>query len=57
MAYIVDGNNVMGQTPGWHREQIKIPKMLLEKTGGAALRRADLKKEKGGPRVFGRFGL
>lgn len=21
MAYIVDGNNVMGQTPGWHRDK------------------------------------
>ncbi len=31
MAYIVDGNNVMGQTPGWHRDKSKSRKALLEK--------------------------
>ncbi|HVG21424.1 MAG TPA: NYN domain-containing protein [Blastocatellia bacterium] len=30
MAYIVDGNNVMGQTPGWHRDKAKARRQLLE---------------------------
>jgi len=30
MAYIVDGNNVMGQTPGWHRDKAKARRRLLE---------------------------
>lgn len=30
MAYIVDGNNVMGQTPGWHRDKSKSRRGLLE---------------------------
>jgi predicted RNA-binding protein with PIN domain len=30
MAYIVDGNNVMGQTPGWHRDKSKSRIALLE---------------------------
>ena len=30
MAYIVDGNNVMGQTPGWHRDKAKSRMRLLE---------------------------
>jgi len=30
MAYIVDGNNVMGQTPGWHRDKSKSRRRLLE---------------------------
>ena len=29
MAYIVDGNNVMGQTPGWHRDRPKARRMLV----------------------------
>lgn len=31
MAYIVDGNNVMGQTPGWHRDKSKSRRRLLER--------------------------
>jgi len=31
MAYIVDGNNVMGQTPGWHRDKSASRRSLLEK--------------------------
>src|SRR5215472_7359129 len=31
MAYIIDGNNVMGQTPGWHRDKPKARRLLLEK--------------------------
>ncbi|MFY9556034.1 MAG: NYN domain-containing protein [Blastocatellia bacterium] len=31
MAYIIDGNNVMGQTPGWHRDKSKARMKLLEK--------------------------
>lgn len=31
MAYIVDGNNVMGQTPGWHRDKSRSRWALLEK--------------------------
>ncbi len=30
MAYIVDGNNVMGQTPGWHRDKSGSRRMLIE---------------------------
>jgi predicted RNA-binding protein with PIN domain len=31
MAYIIDGNNVMGQTPGWHRDKSKSRRGLLKK--------------------------
>jgi predicted RNA-binding protein with PIN domain len=31
MPYIVDGNNVMGQTPGWHRDKPAARRSLLEK--------------------------
>ncbi|MFY9607052.1 MAG: NYN domain-containing protein [Blastocatellia bacterium] len=30
MPYIVDGNNVMGQTPGWHRDRPRARRKLLE---------------------------
>ncbi|HXG64308.1 MAG TPA: NYN domain-containing protein [Blastocatellia bacterium] len=30
MPYIVDGNNVMGQTPGWHRDKARARRRLLE---------------------------
>jgi predicted RNA-binding protein with PIN domain len=30
MAYIVDGNNVMGQTVGWHHDKPKARRRLLE---------------------------
>jgi uncharacterized protein len=30
MAYIVDGNNVMGQTPGWHLDKAKARRRVLE---------------------------
>lgn len=30
MAYIVDGNNVMGQTPGWHHDKAGARRRLLE---------------------------
>lgn len=30
MAYIVDGNNVMGQTPGWHRDRPNARRRLVE---------------------------
>lgn len=36
MAYIVDGNNVMGQTPGWHRHKSKSRRILLEKLSAFA---------------------
>jgi len=29
MAYIIDGNNVMGQTPGWHRDKAGARRRLL----------------------------
>lgn len=29
MAYIVDGNNVMGQTPGWHRDKPGARRRLI----------------------------
>ena len=31
MAYVVDGNNVMGQTPGWHRDKAKARRNLVER--------------------------
>src|SRR5262245_29549738 len=30
MAIIVDGNNVMGQTPGWHRDKANARRRLLK---------------------------
>ena len=30
MPYIVDGNNVMGQTPGWHRDRSRARRVLLD---------------------------
>lgn len=30
MAYIIDGNNVMGQTPGWHRDKPNARRSLLK---------------------------
>src|SRR5262249_42762057 len=36
MAYIVDGNNVMGQTPGWHRDKTKARRALLDKLAAFA---------------------
>jgi len=30
MAYIIDGNNVMGQTPGWHRDKPEARRRLVE---------------------------
>lgn len=40
MPYIVDGNNVMGQTPGWHRDKDKSRFELLKQLAAfARLRR------------------
>ena len=36
MAYIIDGNNVMGQTPGWHRDKPKACRNLLEQVAAFA---------------------
>ena len=36
MAFVVDGNNVMGQTPGWHRDKSKSRRALLEKLAAFA---------------------
>lgn len=36
MAYIVDGNNVMGQTPGWHRDKPNARRLLLKKLAAFA---------------------
>lgn len=36
MAYIVDGNNVMGQTPGWHRDKSRARRGLLEQLASFA---------------------
>lgn len=30
MSYIIDGNNVMGQTPGWHRDKANARRQLVE---------------------------
>jgi predicted RNA-binding protein with PIN domain len=39
MAYIVDGNNVMGQRPGWHRDRAAARRNLLEELSAFALAR------------------
>jgi predicted RNA-binding protein with PIN domain len=31
MPYLVDGNNVMGQTPGWHRDKPNARRRLVER--------------------------
>ncbi len=31
MAYLIDGNNVMAQIPGWHRDKTKARRGLLER--------------------------
>ncbi|HJQ69887.1 MAG TPA: NYN domain-containing protein [Blastocatellia bacterium] len=31
MAFIVDGNNVMGQTPGWHRDKPAARRNLVQR--------------------------
>jgi predicted RNA-binding protein with PIN domain len=36
MAYIVDGNNVMGQTPGWHRDKALARRKLIEQLANFA---------------------
>ena len=36
MPYIVDGNNVMAQTPGWHRDKSKARRLLLEQLAAFA---------------------
>lgn len=36
MAYIVDGNNVMGQTPGWHRDKSNSRRQLIMKIAAFA---------------------
>ena len=36
MPYIIDGNNVMGQTPGWHRDKSGSRRMLLAKVASFA---------------------
>ena len=41
MSYIVDGNNVMGQTPGWHRDKTHARRRLVERLAEfARLKRA-----------------
>src|SRR5262249_36604077 len=36
MPYIVDGNNVMGQTPGWHRDKPRARLELLKRVAAFA---------------------
>src|SRR5499427_9824189 len=36
MPYIVDGNNVMGQTPGWHRDKPRARLELLKRLAAFA---------------------
>ncbi|MCI0488238.1 MAG: NYN domain-containing protein, partial [Blastocatellia bacterium] len=36
MAYIVDGNNVMGQRPGWHRDKSHARRRLVEEVAAFA---------------------
>ncbi|HEV2800894.1 MAG TPA: NYN domain-containing protein [Pyrinomonadaceae bacterium] len=37
MAYLVDGNNVMGQRVGWHRDRVRARRELLEELARFAL--------------------
>ena len=30
MSYLIDGNNVMGQRVGWHRDRVRARRELLE---------------------------
>lgn len=39
MAYIIDGNNVMGQTPGWHRDKSGSRVMLVKRIATFVRRR------------------
>ncbi|HKV37979.1 MAG TPA: NYN domain-containing protein [Blastocatellia bacterium] len=36
MAYVIDGNNVMGQTPGWHRDKDHAREQLLKQVADFA---------------------
>jgi predicted RNA-binding protein with PIN domain len=39
MAYLVDGNNVMGQRVGWHRDRVRARRELLAELARFALQR------------------
>ncbi|HEY9404007.1 MAG TPA: NYN domain-containing protein [Pyrinomonadaceae bacterium] len=39
MSYLVDGNNVMGQRVGWHRDKPKARRELLDELARFALRK------------------
>jgi len=39
MSYLVDGNNVMGQRVGWHRDRVRARRELLDDLARFALRK------------------
>ncbi len=39
MSYLVDGNNVMGQRVGWHRDRVRARRELLEELARFAAKR------------------
>lgn len=39
MSYLVDGNNVMGQRVGWHRDRVRARRELLEELARFAARK------------------
>jgi predicted RNA-binding protein with PIN domain len=39
MPYLVDGNNVMGQRVGWHRDKPRARRALLDELAGFAARK------------------
>lgn len=39
MAYLIDGNNVMAQRPGWHRDKRAARRRLLDEAAAFAARR------------------
>jgi predicted RNA-binding protein with PIN domain len=39
MSYLVDGNNVMGQRVGWHRDRVRARRELLEELARFAAQR------------------
>jgi predicted RNA-binding protein with PIN domain len=39
MSYLIDGNNVMGQRVGWHRDRVRARRELLDELAQFALQR------------------
>ncbi len=64
MAYIIDGNNLMGQTPGWHRDKAGARRRLLDQIANFARRKKarmtvvfDGRPEQGRGQIYSYRGL